>query len=281
VEVFIKISQNQQLSSPRNSGNFLINQKPYKTPLTKFFAKLIYFYTEKGVIMKVKKILAILLIFKTFVFADEYKILRQQMVKFQIEGRGIKNTNVLNAFIEVPRHYFVPDNIKNLAYEDRPLPIGYGQTISQPYIVALMTELIKPEPNMKVLEIGTGSGYQAAILSRLVKEVYTVEIISNLLKTAQTKFKELNYTNIYTKWDDGYYGWKENAPYDAIVVTCATEFVPPPLIKQLKVGGVMVIPVGPPFRVQELLLVKKIDKKTVKTSIVEKVIFVGMTREKR
>ncbi len=216
-----------------------------------------------------------------FVYPDSYIKKRENMVKTQIEPRGVKNKDVIKAFLEVPRHHFVPEYLVPNAYEDRPLPIGFGQTISQPYIVALMTELVNPKRNHKVLEIGTGSGYQAAILSRLVKEVYTVEIISNLLKISENRFKELNYTNIYTLWDDGYYGWEKNAPYDAIVVTCAVEFVPPPLIKQLKVGGIMVIPVGPPFYTQELQVIKKLPDGKVKTEVIEKVIFVTMTREKR
>lgn len=229
------------------------------------------------------KILLISSIFFLYVaaYSDDYSKKCEEMLKLQIEDRGIQDTNVLRALREVPRHLFVPDTLKSVAYEDRPLPIGYGQTISQPYIVALMTELIKPKRGFKVLEIGTGSGYQAAILSRLVKEVYTVEIISKLLKTAEIKFSQLNYTNIFTLWGDGYYGWEKHSPYDAIVVTCAVEFVPPPLIKQLKIGGVMVIPVGPPFHTQELLLIRKTKEGNILTDIIDKVIFVSMTREKR
>ncbi len=223
----------------------------------------------------------LLLLFPVFAYSDEYSKKREDMVKFQIEGRGIQDTNVLKVLREVPRHLFVPDNLKGFAYEDRPLPIGYGQTISQPYIVALMTELIKPKQNFKVLEIGTGSGYQAAILSRLVKEVYTVEIISKLLETAEIKFSQLNYTNIFTLWGDGYYGWEKHSPYDAIVVTCAVEFIPPPLLKQLKVGGSMVIPVGPPFHTQELFLIRKTKEGKILTDVIDSVIFVSMTREKK
>ncbi len=217
----------------------------------------------------------------TLLYSEDFTQKRLKMVKTQIEARGIKNKRVLQAFLEVERHRFVPKELISHAYEDRPLPIGLGQTISQPYIVALMTELINPQKDFKVLEIGTGSGYQAAILSRLVKEVYTVEIISNLLAIAEKRFSELNYKNIFTLWADGYYGWEKQGPYDAIVVTCAVEFVPPPLIKQLKPGGVMVIPVGQPFYTQELQLVKKEKDGKIKTEVIEKVIFVSMTREKR
>jgi len=226
-------------------------------------------------------IISYLLFLSVAAYSDEYSKRREEMVRLQIEERGVQDTNVLKALREVPRHLFVPDTLKGFAYEDRPLPIGYGQTISQPYIVALMTELIKPAKIFKVLEIGTGSGYQAAILSRLVKEVYTVEIISKLLETAEIKFSQLNYTNIFTLWGDGYYGWEKHSPYDAIVVTCAVEFVPPPLIKQLKAGGSMIIPVGPPFHTQELLLIRKTKDGNILTDVIGNVLFVSMTREKK
>jgi len=226
-------------------------------------------------------IISYLLFLSVAAYSDEYSKRREEMVRLQIEERGVQDTNVLKALREVPRHLFVSDTLKGFAYEDRPLPIGYGQTISQPYIVALMTELIKPAKNFKVLEIGTGSGYQAAILSRLVKEVYTVEIISKLLETAEIKFSQLNYTNIFTLWGDGYYGWEKHSPYDAIVVTCAVEFVPPPLIKQLKAGGSMIIPVGPPFHTQELLLIRKTKYGNILTDVIGNVLFVSMTREKK
>jgi len=212
---------------------------------------------------------------------DDFQHLREHMVMEQIVARGIKNEAVLKALRQVPRHLFVPDELKDLAYTDRPLPIGYGQTISQPYIVALMTELINPHPPDRVLEIGTGSGYQAAILAQLVKDVYTVEIIRPLWQRAEEQFRRLNYQNITTRWDDGYYGWEEHAPYDAIVVTCAVEFVPPPLLKQLKKGGRMVVPVGPPFYTQELLLIQKNMEGRISTEVIEKVLFVSLSREKR
>lgn len=235
--------------------------------------------SRKIVIMSIEFVLLFSLLARPS--ADDYQRLRQRMVQEQIAARGIKDERVLKALQEVPRHLFVPDELKALAYEDRPLPIGYGQTISQPYIVALMTELIKPQPTDKVLEIGTGSGYQAAILAQLVKQVYTIEIISPLWQRAKEQFRRLNYQNITTRWDDGYYGWEEHGPYDAIVVTCAVEFIPPPLIKQLKKGGRMVVPVGPPFYTQELLLLQKNDEGRIFTTVIEKVIFVSLTREKR
>jgi len=229
-----------------------------------------------------KVLLLIIFITAVNIFAlneSDYKKLRKSMVKYQIEYRSIKDKKVLNAMLNTPRHMFVPGESKKYAYEDRPLSIGYGQTISQPYIVALMTELIKINNNSKVLEIGTGSGYQAAILSLIAKDVFTVEIYEALSKRAKEIFKMLNYNNIKTKADDGYYGWEENAPYDAIIVTCAPTFVPPPLIKQLKVGGLMVIPVGPPFTVQKLLLIKKINEEKVQTEVICGVSFVPLIRE--
>jgi len=214
-----------------------------------------------------------------FSFAQEkedfYAELRERMVKEQIEKRGIKDENVLQAMLKVPRHEFVPESLKSRAYEDTPLPIGFGQTISQPYIVALMTELLKIKMGDKVLEVGTGSGYQAAILSELTDKVYTVEIIEELGEIARKRFARLGYKNIKVKIADGYYGWKEYAPFDVIIVTCAAEHVPPPLLEQLKDGGRMCIPVGPPFQVQTLLLIEKKDGKVISKSILP-VFFVPM-----
>ncbi len=212
---------------------------------------------------------------------DNYQKLRDKMVTEQIENRGIKNKDVLKSMRMVQRDLFVPQDIKNFAYEDRPLPIGYGQTISQPYIVALMTELLELKYKDKVLEIGTGSGYQAAILSQIVEEVYTIEIYKELAEQAKERFKSLNYNNIKTLNADGYYGWEEKGPFDAIIVTCAPSFVPPPLIQQLKVGGLMVIPVGPPFTIQKLLLIKKIDENKVITEDILSVSFVPLIRSTR
>ena len=197
---------------------------------------------------------------------QDYTILRNEMVKTQIENRGVKDSATLAAMRKVPRHSFVPtDQVAN-AYEDRPLAIGYGQTISQPYIVGYMTEIIKPKAGQKVLEIGTGSGYQAAVLAEIVGKVYTIEIVEELGKQATTRLKTLGYKNIETKTADGYHGWKENAPFDAIVVTAAAEFVPPPLKEQLKDGGRMIIPVGSPYMTQQLMLIEKTGKSYRTTS---------------
>ncbi len=206
-----------------------------------------------------------------------YEEQRNLMVTKQIQQRGIKDPAVLLAMQEVPRHQFVPSNYQNRAYEDSPLPIGYGQTISQPYIVGYMTEVIQLEPGFRVLEIGTGSGYQAAILAEIVEEVYTIEIVPELFKRSNRLLSDLGYKNIYIKNADGYYGWEEMAPFDAIIVTAAAEFIPPPLIEQLKEGGYMVIPVGSPFFVQHLMLVEKKKGKT-KTRNLLPVSFVPFTR---
>lgn len=232
--------------------------------------------------MKIKLLIFICLIFIiNLIYAlkeDDYDKLREKMVQSQIESRDIKDKNVLKSMRSVPRHLFVPEDNRRCSYDDRPLPIGYGQTISQPYIVALMTELLQLKYNDKVLEIGTGSGYQAAILSKIVKKVYTVEIYKELSEQAKERFKTLKYNNIEVLNSDGYYGWKENAMYDAIIVTCAPSFVPPPLIEQLKVGGIMVIPVGPPFTVQKLLLITKLDEGKIFTEEICSVSFVPLVR---
>ena len=188
---------------------------------------------------------------------QDYTSARESMVKKQIEARGIEDRATLAAMRKVPRHSFVPDEQVSKAYNDNPLPIGYGQTISQPYIVAYMTEIVKPKPNYKVLEIGTGSGYQAPVLAEIVQKVYTIEIVTELGKQATTRLKNLNYKNVEVKIADGYHGWKEHAPFDAIVVTAAAEYIPPPLKEQLKDGGRMIIPVGSPFMTQQLMLIEK------------------------
>jgi len=208
--------------------------------------------------------------------ADFY-ILRKKMIETQIEARGIKDKRVLEAMLKVERHKFVPESQKPFAYEDGPLPIGYGQTISQPYIVALMTELLELKGKEKVLEIGTGSGYQAAILAELAKEVYTIEIIEELAQQAEKRLSDLGYKNIKVKVGDGYLGWPEFSPFDAIIVTCAPEDIPPALIEQLKEGGKMVIPVGKFF--QELRLVTKKEGKVLIKNIIP-VSFVPMIRER-
>lgn len=173
---------------------------------------------------------------------EYYKRLRERMVKEQIEARGVKDQRVLKAMREVKRHLFVPETFREESYNDYPLPIGEGQTISQPYIVALMTALLEPETSDKVLEIGTGSGYQAAVLSLLVKEVYTIEIIEKLAKDAERRLKELGYSNVKVKWGDGFEGWEEYAPFDKIIITCALPYIPKPLKEQLKEGGKIVAP---------------------------------------
>jgi protein-L-isoaspartate(D-aspartate) O-methyltransferase len=182
---------------------------------------------------------------------------RHDMVRTQIAARDVRNPAVLAAMRHTPRHLFVPENQVRHAYEDRPLSIGHGQTISQPYIVALMTELAQPQPDHKVLEIGSGSGYQAAVLAEIVNHVYTIEIVEPLSLWATERLELAGYTNATVKHADGYHGWPEHAPFDAIVVTAAAPHIPPPLIEQLKDGGRMVIPVGSRFRTQQLVLVEK------------------------
>jgi protein-L-isoaspartate(D-aspartate) O-methyltransferase len=182
---------------------------------------------------------------------------RKQMVEDQITQRGIKDTRVLEAMRKVQRHLFVPAQVQDLAYADHPLPIGASQTISQPYIVALMTELARVKPDDKVLEIGTGSGYQAAVLAVLVAQVYTIEYIEQLATSARQRLKDLKYDNVEVKFGDGYQGWPEHQPFDAILVTAASEHVPQPLIDQLKPGGRLVIPVGAQSQPQTLQVLEK------------------------
>jgi len=229
--------------------------------------------------MKAKTIVLIIsLAFIFWCYQDAYKGLRENMVKNQIEARNVYNSATLRAMRTVPRHEFVPSDMRAYAYEDRPLAIGNGQTISQPYIVAFMTSVIKPRPEYKVLEIGTGSGYQAAVLAEIVSEVYTIEIIPALAEEAEKKFKALNYQNIHTRVGDGYHGWPEEAPFDAIVVTAAPDKIPAPLIEQLKEGGKLVIPVGPKYSVQSLQLVTRKNGKTTTTNLFP-VRFVPFTRD--
>lgn len=195
----------------------------------------------------------------------------------KLAREGAFDDKVIDTLATVKRHEFVPGKQKPFAYENRPLPIGHGQTISQPYIVALMTELIKTDSNDVVLEIGTGSGYQAAILAKLVKHVYSIEIIDVLAREAKARLARLSYNNVTTKLSDGYYGWAEHAPYDAIVVTAAASHVPPPLIQQLKRGGRMVIPVGGRFTTQQLLLLEKTGDDEIITRQIAAVRFVPLT----
>ena len=195
-------------------------------------------------------------------------------------GEEALNEDVMRSLGTVERHEFVPARQKPFAYENRPLPIGHGQTISQPYIVALMTDLIEPGRDDVVLEIGTGSGYQAAILAKLVKHVYSIEIIEALADEATARLGRLGYNNVTTKLGDGYYGWEEYAPFDAIVVTAAGSHVPPSLIQQLRPGGRMIIPVGGRFMTQQLLLLEKTDDDEVITRQIAAVRFVPLTRER-
>jgi protein-L-isoaspartate(D-aspartate) O-methyltransferase len=209
---------------------------------------------------------------------DEYAELRNKMVESQIRSRGVDNTAVLNSMRVVKRHLFVPDHQKPYAYDDRPLSIGNNQTISQPYIVGFMTAAINPKKNDKVLEIGTGSGYQAAVLAEIVKEVYTIEIVPELAENARKTFEHLGYDNIHARTGDGYAGWPAEAPFDAIVVTAAPEEIPQPLIDQLREGGRMIIPVGPVYRVQSLQLLTK-KNGNLKVQDLLPVRFVPFTRD--
>ncbi len=199
------------------------------------------------------------------------------MVEQQLKPRGIEDERVLAAMAKVPREEFIPLNVRSAAYEDGPLPIGYDQTISQPYIVAFMTEQLRSKPTDRVLEIGSGSGYQAAILAALTAEVYTVELVEPLAKTAEANLQRLGYNNVHVRLGDGYKGWPEEAPFDAIIVTCAPAKVPQPLIDQLKEGGRMVIPVGEQYA-QQLYLLEK-NNGQLKESATLPVRFVPMLRE--
>lgn len=198
---------------------------------------------------------------------QRYAAARERMVTQQIINRGITDKPTLNAMRKVQRHLFVPKEYESEAYDDNPLPIGYGQTISQPYIVAYMTEVVKPDPSKNVLEIGTGSGYQAAILAEIVNHVYSIEIVPELAKESAERLKELGYKNITVKYGDGYKGWQEYSPFDIIIVTAAPEQVPKPLIDQLAENGRLVIPIGPPQAIQELILLEKRNGKIEKSRL--------------
>ena len=210
---------------------------------------------------------------------DPFLNKRIEMVEKQIIARGIKNEKVIEAMKKVPRHLFVPDEYRHLSYTDGPLPIGYDQTISQPYIVAYMTEILDLKQHEKVLEIGTGSGYQAAILAEICKEVYTIEIIDDLAKRAKKVLDELGYKNIFIKVGDGYKGWPEKAPFDAIIVTCSPTNIPKPLIDQLSENGRMIIPVGEWYN-QQLILLRKVNGKMIKEKLIP-VRFVPMVNERK
>lgn len=233
------------------------------------------------------RILSLLLISSVLLSAeDDYARQRENMVR-AIEAdvnatsiyikKEALDPRVMEAMNTVPRHALVPINQRSDAYLNRPLPIGYGQTISQPYIVAIMTDLLNPQPEHKILEVGTGSGYQAAILSRLVRQVYTIEVIEALGKRAKVDLAELGYDNIQTQIGDGYYGWRQHAPFDGIVVTAAASHVPPPLIQQLKPGGRIIIPVGSRFLTQQLLLITKDEGGNLTTRQILPVRFVPLT----
>ncbi|MCL2074324.1 MAG: protein-L-isoaspartate(D-aspartate) O-methyltransferase [Marinilabiliaceae bacterium] len=228
-----------------------------------------------------KTVLIILLIFAAMfnIWAQNFDYLRNKMVDEQLKTRDIKSEVVLKAMRTVPRHLFVADDIQKFAYTDRPLPIGLDQTISQPYIVAFMTQSLDPYPKMKVLEIGTGSGYQAAILAEIGCEVYTIEIFDDLAKNAKKVISKLKYKNVYIKSGNGYEGWQEHAPFDAIIVTAAPERIPEKLIEQLKEGGQMIIPVGQQHSVQSLILLTKIEGKIIEKEL-KSVKFVPMLEKK-
>lgn len=207
----------------------------------------------------------------------EFAAARHKMVQSAIIGWGITDRPVIQVMEKVPRHQFVPQQYLDQAYANHPLPIGHGQTISQPYIVALMTQELDLEPGERVLEIGTGSGYQAAVLAELGVEVYTIEIIEPLADQAAERLMRLGYASVHTRHGDGYYGWPGEAPFDAIIVTAAPDHVPPPLLEQLKVGGVMVIPVGPVGAYQELWRITRTGDETYESESLGGVAFVPLT----
>ena len=209
---------------------------------------------------------------------SSYDAARETMVRQQIVARGIHEPRVIEAMRRTQRHLFIPPGERDRAYADSPVPIGEGQTISQPYIVALMTELVRPQSGDVALEVGTGSGYQAAVLSQLVKHVYTIELEETLGSRAAAALREQKYDNITVRIGDGYGGWPEHAPFDVIMVTAAPEQVPQPLIDQLKPGGRLIVPVGPRFTVQELQLIEKDAAGKVSTKTVSPVMFVPLRR---
>ncbi len=231
---------------------------------------------------------AALCLLPSLLAATDFEAARQGMID-EIEAdvrrtseylqRPALNPGVLRVMSDTPRHLFVPEELQDRAYENRPLPIGYGQTISQPYIVAIMTDLIDPQPGDRALEIGTGSGYQAAVLSRLVSQVYSMEIVEPLGEEATARLRKLGYDNVEVKIDDGYFGWEEHAPFDIIIVTAAASHIPPPLVKQLKPGGRMIIPVGSRFMTQQLLLVDKDEEEELSVRQILPVRFVPLTGE--
>ncbi len=231
-----------------------------------------------------RQLAALVLFVSSIAAADEYAQLRAALVDeveyyARLADDEPFDAAVIKALRDVERHRFVPPGERRYAYENRPLPIGHGQTISQPYIVALMTDLVAPAADDVVLEVGTGSGYQAAILAEIVGHVYSIEIIEPLHESAAGRLAMLGYDNVTTRLGDGYYGWAEHAPFDAIVVTAAASHVPPPLIEQLKPGGRLVIPVGGRFMTQQLLLIEKTDDGEIITRQIAAVRFVPLTGE--
>lgn len=208
---------------------------------------------------------------------DEYAEARHRMVEHS-ETMGVRDSATLSAMRQVPRHEFVPENHRDRAYGDHPLPIGHGQTISQPYIVAYMTEMLNPTPGMKVLEVGTGSGYQAAVLAEIGCEVYTIEIFETLANHARSRLERLGYGDVEVRHGDGHYGWSEEAPFEAVIVTAAAGYIPPALVEQLEPGGRMVIPVGSVYGVQNLILVQKDEEGEIRTRNLLPVRFVPMLK---
>jgi protein-L-isoaspartate(D-aspartate) O-methyltransferase len=233
--------------------------------------------------MRMRKVFAHLIVFmlcfNTIITAQtgDRKMERLEMIRDQIQARGVEDKRVLEAMLKVERHLFVPENMERFAYDDTPLPIGYDQTISQPYIVAYMTEQLRLKPDDRVLEIGTGSGYQAAVLAELVKEVYTVEIVKPLAREAEERFKKLGYKNVFVKHGDGYKGWPDKAPFDAVMITAAPREIPGELIDQMATGGRMIVPVGVLF--QELYLITR-QKSGYTTKELMSVRFVPMVKGK-
>ena len=209
----------------------------------------------------------------------DYTAMRRKMVMSQLKARDIYHGATLAAMESVPRHVFVPEDLRIYSYGDHPLSIGHGQTISQPYMVAYMTQAIRPKNDFKVLEIGTGSGYQAAILAEIVDSVYTIEIVDPLAQQAKRRLKNLGYSNVSVRSGDGYHGWPEVAPFDAIVVTAGAEEIPKPLVDQLKIGGRMVLPLGPHNSIRQLVRITKKKDGTLKTEELMAVRFVPFTRK--
>jgi protein-L-isoaspartate(D-aspartate) O-methyltransferase len=237
------------------------------------------FLTAKTVVRILVAVLIILLLLLFIALsaaADQYTLKRQQMVEQDMRGRDIRDPVVLSVMGRVPRHVFVDAPYRDMAYDDHPLPIGEGQTISQPYVVALMTEALRLKPSDRVLEIGTGSGYQAAVLAEIVKEVYTIEIRKPLADRAEKTLADLGYRNVTVKFGDGYFGWAEHAPYDAIIITAAANHIPPPLIEQLKERGMLIVPLGSTVYFQTLTLATK-RKGELDVEQVCPVAFVPMT----